>query len=507
MDTVRNPGDSGKCYYSARDQHGRIAVNLLKLRSKWIGLALPFLAFLLAFTPHAFALSNDSAANIVIGQPDLTTFSPGATVAGLVGPYDVAFDHSGNLWVADAGGSRVLEYKQPFSNDESASTVIGQTSFNSMIPANESATSLTAPQAVAFDSSGNLWVADTSNDRVLEFMAPLSTGEAASVVLGQTSFTNNFDSVTNATSLNSPYGLAFDSSGNLWVADLINGRVVEYTSPFTTGEPATLVIGEPNLNASNDEVSKKGLNAPNAVAFDSAGDLWVVDGHRVLEYAAPLATYEAASLVIGENDFTNSSTAATANVMNGPDGIAFDPSGNLWISDHLNNRVLEFNKPFTTFESASLVLGQPNFTAQGQSYPISPTPTGLDQPGGLAFDSSGNLWVADYVDDRVLGYGADLAAAATSSSATSSHTTSTTSAASSTGATSATSATSTPTTSASTASSAASSSSSTSGGGGVPVFPYQFAVAAVFTVVLAASYLLIRRRTIAGVGTRGPQNV
>ncbi len=463
----------------------------MKVRSKWIALALPFLTFLLAFTPHAFALSNDAIANVVIGQPDLTTFSPSATVAGLVGPYDIAFDHSGNLWVADAGGSRVLEYKEPFSDGESASIVIGQTSFNSMIPANTSATSLTAPNGITFDSSGDMWVSDTGNNRVLEFKVPFSTGEAASVVLGQTSFTNDFFSVTNSTSLNSPYGLAFDSSGNLWVADLLNGRVVEYTAPFTTGKPATLVIGEPNLNASNDEVSKKGLNAPNSVAFDSAGDLWVVDGHRVLEYAAPLITYEAASLVIGENDFTNSSTATTANVMNEPDGIAFDPSGNLWVSDHLNNRVLEFSKPFTTFESASLVLGQPNLTAMGQSYPITPTMTSLDQPAGLAFDSSGNLWVADFVDDRVLGYGTGLAAAATSTSTTSSPTT--------------TAATSTPT-AVSTTSSTTSSSSSSSGGGGVPVFPYQFAVAAAFTVVLAASYLLIRRRTIVGVGSHGPPN-
>jgi sugar lactone lactonase YvrE len=456
--------------------------------------------FLLGFLPHAFAFSNGQAASIVIGEPSFTAFDPGATSTGVVGPFALAFDSSGNLWVGDAGGNRVLEYKAPFSTHEAASVVIGQSSFTSLSPAT-TATGLSTPNGVAFDSSGNLWVVDTSNNRVLEYKAPFSTGEAASLVIGQSSFTVNDYTITNSTSLNSPYGLRFDSSGNLWVADLLNGRVLEYKAPFSTHEAASLVIGEPSFTAANDEVSKTGLNAPNSLAFDSSGDLWVVDGHRVLEYATPLITHEAATLVIGQNTFTNSSTATTTTGLNLPNGLAFDSSGNLWVADTLNDRVLQYKAPFSTFEAASVVIGQTSFTNSTQPYPINPTLTGLDQPTGIAFDSSGNLWVADWVDARVLEYGGS-AAATISSSTTSTSAPSSTSSSSSTApstASSTSAASSTSTTSTSSTSTTSSASSSTTGGGGVPVYPYQVAAAVLFTVLLAASYLLVRRRmTIRG---------
>jgi sugar lactone lactonase YvrE len=365
------------------------------------------LVFLLAFVPHAYAFSNGEAAGLVIGDPDLTSFKPGATPTGLVGPYAIAFDPDHNLWVADAYGNRVLEYKTPFTSGEAASTVIGQPGLTTLSPATTS-TGLNTPNGLAFDSGGNLWVVDSSNDRVVEFKAPLSTGEAASLVIGQSSFTANDYSITNSTSLDSPNGLAFDSSGNLWVADLLNGRVLEYTTPFSTHEAASLVIGEPSFTAANDEVSKAGLNAPNALAFDSSGNLWVVDGHRVLKYAAPLSTHEAASLVIGQNTFTNSSTVTTSTGLDSPTGLAFDSAGNLWLADKLNNRVLEYTAPFSTFEAASLVIGQPNFTSSFTTPVTQPTATSLNQPTGVAFDSSGNLWVADWSDGRVLRYGASV---------------------------------------------------------------------------------------------------
>jgi sugar lactone lactonase YvrE len=374
------------------------------LKSARVALLSTMLVFLLAFVPHAFALSNGQAASLVIGDPSLTSFTPGATSTGFVGPYALAFDSSHDLWVADSYGNRVLEFKAPFSTGEAASLVIGQPSFTTLAPATTS-TGLDTPNGLAFDPSGNLWVADSSHDRILEFKAPFSTGEAASLVIGQPSFTTNYYTVTNSTSLNSPYGLAFDPSGNLWVADLLNGRVLEYITPFSTREAASLVIGEPSFTAANDEVSKIGLNAPNSIAFDSSGNLWVADGHRVLKYAAPFATHEAASLVIGQNTFTNSSIATTSTGLNTPGGLAFDSSGNLWVSDKLNNRVLEYTTPFSTFEAASLVIGQPNFTSSATTPVTQPTATSLNQPTGLAFDSSGNLWVADWSDGRVLQYG------------------------------------------------------------------------------------------------------
>jgi sugar lactone lactonase YvrE len=385
-------------------------VELIGVRSARMTLLAVVSVFLLAFFPHAFAFSNGQAAGLAIGEPSLTSFTPGATPTGLVGPYAIAFDSGHDLWVADGYGNRILEYKAPLSTGEAASIVIGQSSFTGLSPATTS-TGLDTPNGLAFDSTGNLWVVDTSNNRVLEFKAPFSTHEAASLVIGQPSFTNDAFTTTNSTSLDQPTGLAFDSTGNLWVADLQNGRVLEYTAPFSTHEAASLVIGEPSFTASNDEVSRAGLNAPNAVAFDPDGNLWVVDGHRVLEYTAPFSTHQAASLVIGQNTFTNSSTATTSTGLDSPSGIAFDASGNLWIADTDNARVLKYDAPFSTFEAASLVMGQPNFTSSVTPPVTQPTATSLSEPTGIAFDSSGNLWVVDGPEARVLQYGATVTTA------------------------------------------------------------------------------------------------
>ncbi len=356
--------------------------------------------------PLTFALSNDQAAGLVIGESSLTSFSPAASQTALVGASAEAFDSGSNLWVVDQGANRVLEYKAPLSTHEAASLVIGQTSFAGNAFAT-SATGLDAPEGIAFDPNGNLWVSDTGNNRILEYKSPFTTGEAASLVIGQAGFTDS-GLATTATGLNQPEGIAFDSSGNLWVADALNSRVLMFAAPFSTGEAATLVLGEKNFVTAIDQVTKAGMSTPSGLAFDSNGNIWVADGIRVLEYTTPFVTHENASLVIGQNTFTNSSTVADPTGLDLPYAVAFDSSHDLWVADYGNNRVLEYNAPLSTGEAASLVIGQPNFTSDATPPVLSPTATTLNHPWGITFDSNGNLWVADYGAARVLGYGTSL---------------------------------------------------------------------------------------------------
>jgi len=81
---------------------------------------------------------------------------------------------------------------------------------------------------LAFDALGNLWVTDGGHNRVLEYSKPFSTGESASLVIGQAGFTSDF-AATSSRGLNFPAGLSFDSSGNLWVVDSGNSRVLEFS--------------------------------------------------------------------------------------------------------------------------------------------------------------------------------------------------------------------------------------------------------------------------------------
>jgi sugar lactone lactonase YvrE len=254
------------------------------------------------------------------------------------------------------GNSRVLEYTTPFSVGEAAASVMGQSSFTSSDFSDTNSTQLSYPTSLAFDSSGNLWVADQGNNRVLEYKAPFSRHEAAGLVIGQPGFTTSDTGATTPTSLNGVKALAFDSSGNLWVVDFRQSRVLEYTTPFSTHEAASLVIGQPSFTSrecaftSTCAASPTNLFDPNALAFDSTGNLWVADGdnNRVVEYAAPFSTHEAAGLVLGQSSLTGDAATTSSTGLSAPEGLAFDSGGNLWVADYSNSRVLQFGGSVTT---------------------------------------------------------------------------------------------------------------------------------------------------------------
>ncbi len=372
--------------------------------------ALAIAALLLALMPlpNASAFTNGQAATTVIGQADFTHGSAnqggGVSSTGLKFPFGAAFDSSGNLWVTDTSNNRVLRYSPPFSNGQAANLVIGQADFTTGGSAT-TATRLNTPRGLAFDSSGNLWVPDAFNNRVLRYSPPFSNGQAANLVIGQADFTSS-GSATTATGLNDPVAIAFDSSGNLWVAEGVNNRVLRYSPPFSNGQAANLVIGQADFTHGSMNqgggVSSTGLWFPFGAAFDSSGNLWVTDNsnNRVLRYSPPFSNGQAANLVIGQADFTTGGSATTATGLNGPIGIPFDSSGNLWVGDASNARVLRYSPPFSNGQAANLVIGQADFVSSG----LATTATGLNGPIGIAFDSSGNLWVPDFGNNRVLAY-------------------------------------------------------------------------------------------------------
>jgi hypothetical protein len=120
---------------------------------------------------------------------------------------------------------------------------------------------------------------------VLEFTYPFSANQPASLVIGQKNFTTNQSGITNDT-LNTPYGITFDSGGNLWVTDGNNARVLEYVPPFTNGQAASLVLGQINFAAMHMGTSTAMLAEPYDVKFDNSGNLWLADtaNNRILEF-------------------------------------------------------------------------------------------------------------------------------------------------------------------------------------------------------------------------------
>jgi hypothetical protein len=309
-------------------------------------------------------ISTDQNAAIVIGQADFTTSDYGTSATSLAYPWASHFDVSGNLWVTDYDNYRVLEFKPPFSSGMAASVVLGQTDFTSS-DWGTSASTFDDPSNAVSDSAGNIWVVDYDNSRILRFSPPFTTGMSADLVLGQPNFTSS-DCDTTATTLCYPWqGLAFAPNGYLWVSDYDNCRILGYAPPFSTGMAASIVIGQNSMTTWDCGTSATQIDYVYGLAIDSSGNLWAADegNSRVLEFKAPLTTGMAASVVLGQTDFTSYDTGTTASTMEYPTAISFDSEGNAHVADYENSRVLVFAPPFTTGMSASKVLGQADFVS------------------------------------------------------------------------------------------------------------------------------------------------
>jgi hypothetical protein len=343
--------------------------------------------------PDAF--TTDESATVVLGQANATSnlFNQGLaapTASTLGNPYGVSELISGKdkglLIVADANNCRVVAYKPPFTTGMAATSVIGEpnlTTANCLIGATATATSLFGPTSSVADSKGNLWVADVDDNRVLMYSNIKGDGtDAAAVVLGQTTTAgtgtfgcNRGGVAPTAATVCEPWTVSLDSAGDLWVTDGDNSRVLEYVpvaGVFTTGQAASLVLGQagPGTNIPGDTAST--LDFPVAAAFDAHGNLWVADedNSRVLEFVPPFATGMSASLVLGQTKVDGTGTsgcnqglaAPTAATLCDPAGLSFESNGDLVVSDEANQRVLTYKPPFATGMSATLVFGHSVFT-------------------------------------------------------------------------------------------------------------------------------------------------
>ncbi len=346
------------------------------------------------------AFSIGMNATLVLGQNSVNgATTPGVTATNLTEPNGVAFDSSGNLWVLDAGADRALEYRSPLRTGEAASVVIGQPNMTSE-GSNLSPSGLVGPSSLAISPSGDLWISDFAGERVLEYAPPFSDGMNATLVLGQISFAAD-DFGTNNSTLYGPNRIAFDPAGDLWVADTWNNRVLEFCPPFSTGMAASLVIGQPSFTSGSSGLNQSSLNDPRSVAVSSSM-LWVADSdnNRILGFAPPYATDENATIVLGQSNFNSSGGSGPNSTSNVVD-LFVDGSGDLWAADYDNNRVVEFTPPFTDFEAPALVVGQGSLSSvSGGSGAAN-----LTEPTGVALAPNGILWIADSANNRVLGYG------------------------------------------------------------------------------------------------------
>ena len=405
---------------------------------------------------------NQTTADLVVGQGDFNRnlvnqgqAAPAASTINLGNglPASLAFDQSGNLFFTDVGNHRVLRYAQqdlrPGNNGPSANLVLGQTSFTSATQGqppsstNLALNQLNQPVGVAVDAQGRVYVAD-NYARVLVF-SNLVPGASASFVAGMLGTAPNpGQTVINNTRIGNAVGVFVTGDGRVGVVDTAFSRLMVFPAvtawpqnPLTATAPSPQapaggIIPAANVditiatlahyqNGGNQESSSGTLNLPTFATFNKAtNELFVVDSgnHRVLVMPQQASGFGAATRVLGQDDFVFTSP----NLIEGREfqfnpgvnpfaAIVIDQNNHLYISDTYNNRVLGYKdvRSFKTGAPADLVLGQRDMKRSVCNYsntsPLASTTanaSSLCQPTGLALDSAGNLWVADYGNSRVL---------------------------------------------------------------------------------------------------------
>jgi sugar lactone lactonase YvrE len=366
----------------------------------------------------------------------------------LVQPSGVAVDSNQNFYVSSESHNQVYEYTQPvpLMRSDLLNLQIGPGAQN------PNAASLQFPMGLAVDGVNNLYVADQANDRVLEFNEFGSPGnKVANGAGGQIDRSHNGPNLVDAIGENSPAGIAVDATSqpphrHLYVADTANNRVLGWrdVTSFVAAQPADIVLGQPDLfsykcnnGVAANDVGGLGADSvcgPARMAVDQAGNLYVADSgnNRVLVYNTPFnaasgepgAGDASADFVYGQGGvFTTRScnpSGANATTLCNPSAPALDAAGNIYIADAGNNRVLEFakagNPPGASDAIASRAYGQgavSDFSdrqcADGVAGDPSPSNHGMCNPGGVAIDASGNLFVADTGNNRVIEIDAPLA--------------------------------------------------------------------------------------------------
>ena len=296
-----------------------------------------------------------------------------ATAAGLSSPTDVAVDSLGNLYIADSGNHRIRKVDTSGTITTIAGTGVSGFSGDGG-PA--TAAELSSPEDVALDGSDNLYIADSNNNRLRKVDTSGTITSLVTILGGSTT------------------GLAIDASGNVYISESRS----DWVKKVDTSGTITIFAGtEGGSGFSGDggAATAAELSSPTDVALDSSGNLYIADlgNHRIrkVDTSGTITTFAGT----GKSGFSGDGGPATAARLDQPLGVAVDSSGNLYISELLNNRVRKVD----TAGTISTVAGVGDSRFGGDGGPA--TRARLNNPTNVAVDSSGNLYIADSDNNRI----------------------------------------------------------------------------------------------------------
>ncbi len=315
----------------------------------------------------------DYTADYVIGQSGFTTTTSACTQAGLGDPRQLAYDSTNDrLFVADRSKRRVMVYDTSnLSTGMNASYVLGQTGFTTCTQS-ATQTNFTDTWAVAYDDARQyLFVADTARVLVFDLSTSISTGMAASYVLGTTSFTSVTVGTTQSTFLGVVSRLAYDPTTKyLFASDNGSNRVLVFnTTTITNGMNASYVLGQTDFTSANAGADQNHFNFVTGLFYDTTGKrLFVSDYYNsrtlLFDLSSGITNGMNAVSVIGQDSFTDTEPATTQDGSSGPTHLFYD-SGNsyLYVQQFGNERVVVI--PFLSISTTSLDNGNIGRTYSG----------------------------------------------------------------------------------------------------------------------------------------------
>jgi uncharacterized protein (TIGR03437 family) len=319
-----------------------------------------------------------------------------ATAAQLNGPFGLALDSAGNLYIADSNNNCVRK----ISANGSISTVAGTTDRGFLGDGGAARNAwLNGPEGVAVDAAGSLYIADTFNNRIRKVTAD---GNIATVAgSGSEIYAGDNNPATGA-GLGLPPDVAVDRQGNLYIADfgasrirLVSNGIISTVAGSTNGAPP--VDGQAAVNLR--------FLGPTGVAVDATGALYfgegsIGSGSGFAKGVARVWKVSAAGILTtlagtGVPDFGGDGGPAAAAQLNTPTAVAIDFQSNLYIADSLNHRIrkLGADGTITTFVGTGAAGFAVDF---GQ-----PAGAELNTPESVAVDAGGTVYIADSLNSRI----------------------------------------------------------------------------------------------------------
>jgi hypothetical protein len=316
-----------------------------------------------------------------------------ATAANLYLPFGTAVDSSGNVFVADTDNHRIREVVKATGT---MITVAGSGSpYYSGDGGPATMAGIGYPYGVAVDGAGNLYIADSYNDRIREVVK--STGTMITIAgNGYIGYSGNGGPATLAM-LNYPFNVAVDGSGNVFFSDQGNNVIREVVKATGTIVTVAGTPGGGGYGGDGGPATSAYLNQPNGVAVDASGNLFISDWHNNRIREVYKATGDITSIVgTGNPGYSGDGGAAVVAQVDFPGGVAVDGSGNVFIGDSSNERVREVASG-TGIITTVAGTGSTGFGGDGGPA----TSALLDLPYGVAVDASGNLFIADSYNHRI----------------------------------------------------------------------------------------------------------